>query len=96
MPRGETIAAFDLSEPQSGSDVAGLQCAARIEGEYAVLDGEKTWISNGGIADLYVVINRTVEAPGARGISAFIVDAGTPGVEIAERMEVIAPHTLAR
>jgi acyl-CoA dehydrogenase len=61
-----------------------------------VLDGEKTWISNGGIADFYVVFCRTGEAPGARGISAFIVDADTPGLEIAERIEVIAPHPLAR
>jgi acyl-CoA dehydrogenase len=96
VARGEAIAAFALSEPQSGSDVAGLQCAARIEGEHAVLEGEKTWISNGGIADFYVVFCRTGEAPGARGISAFIVDAGTPGLEIAERIEVIAPHPLAR
>jgi acyl-CoA dehydrogenase len=61
-----------------------------------VLDGEKTWISNGGIADVYVVFARTGEAPGARGISAFIVDAGLPGFEIAERIDVIAPHPLAR
>jgi acyl-CoA dehydrogenase len=76
--------------------VAALQCAARIEGDHAVLDGEKTWISNGGIADFYVVFARTGEAPGSRGISAFIVDAGTPGFEIAERIDVIAPHPLAR
>ncbi len=63
---------------------------------HAVLNGEKTWISNGGIADFYVVFCRTGEAPGARGISAFIVDAGTPGFEIAERIDVIAPHPLAR
>lgn len=96
VARGEAIAAFALSEPQAGSDVAAMQCAARIEGDHAVLDGEKTWISNGGIADFYVVFARSGEAPGARGISAFIVDAGTPGFEIAERIEVIAPHPLAR
>ena len=99
LPRvanGEAIAAFALSEPEAGSDVAALQCAARVEGDHAVLDGEKTWISNGGIADFYVVFARTGEAPGARGISAFIVEAGTPGFEIAERIEVIAPHPLAR
>jgi acyl-CoA dehydrogenase len=99
LPRvaaGEAIAAFALSEPEAGSDVAAMQCSARIEGDHAVLDGEKTWISNGGIADFYVVFVRTGEAPGARGISAFIVDAGTPGFEIAERIEVIAPHPLAR
>ena len=96
VARGEAIAAFALSEPEAGSDVAAMQCAARIEGDVAVLDGEKTWISNGGIADFYVVFARTGEAPGARGISAFIVDAGTPGFEIAERIQVIAPHPLAR
>jgi len=96
VARGEAIAAFALSEPEAGSDVAAMQCAARVEGDHAILDGEKTWISNGGIADFYVVFCRTGEAPGARGISAFIVDAGTPGFEIAERIEVIAPHPLAR
>jgi len=96
VARGEAIAAFALSEPDAGSDVASLQCAARVEGDHAVLDGEKTWISNGGIADFYVVFCRSGEAPGARGISAFIVDAGTPGFEIAERIDVIAPHPLAR
>jgi acyl-CoA dehydrogenase len=99
LPRvaaGEAIAAFALSEPDAGSDVAALACAAREEaGEY-VLDGQKTWISNGGIASFYVVFARTGEAPGSRGISAFIVDAGTPGLSIAERIEVIAPHPLAR
>ncbi len=93
---GEAIAAFALSEPDAGSDVAALACAARAEGDDYVLDGEKTWISNGGIADFYVVFARTGEAPGARGITAFIVDADTPGLEIAERIEVIAPHPLAR
>jgi acyl-CoA dehydrogenase len=96
VARGEAIAAFALSEPEAGSDVAAMQCSARVEGAEAILDGEKTWISNGGIADFYVVFCRTGEAPGARGISAFIVDAGTPGFEIAERIDVIAPHPLAR
>ncbi|WP_342620609.1 acyl-CoA dehydrogenase family protein [Rhodoferax sp. GW822-FHT02A01] len=98
LPRvaaGDAIAAFALSEPQAGSDVAAMQCSARIDGDFAVLDGSKTWISNGGIADFYVVFARTGEAPGARGISAFIVDADTPGLEIAERIHVIAPHPLA-
>lgn len=94
--RGEAISAFALSEPDAGSDVAALQCEAQRDGEHYVLNGEKTWISNGGIADLYVVFARTGEAPGARGISAFIVDAGLPGFEIAERIDVIAPHPLAR
>jgi acyl-CoA dehydrogenase len=96
VARGEAIAAFALSEPQAGSDVGAMQCSARIEGDHAVLEGEKTWISNGGIADFYVVFCRTGEAPGARGISAFIVDAATAGLEVAERIDVIAPHPLAR
>jgi len=99
LPRvenGEAISAFALSEPDAGSDVAAMACAARIDGDHAVLNGEKTWISNGGIADFYVVFARTGEAPGSRGISAFIVDADTAGFEIAERIDVIAPHPLAR
>jgi acyl-CoA dehydrogenase len=96
VARGEAISAFALSEPEAGSDVAAMQCSARIDGDHAVLDGEKTWISNGGIADFYVVFARSGEAEGSRGISAFIVDAGTPGFEIAERIDVIAPHPLAR
>ncbi|HET8745266.1 MAG TPA: acyl-CoA dehydrogenase family protein [Ramlibacter sp.] len=93
---GEAIPAFALSEPDSGSDVAAMKCAARAEGDTYVLDGEKTWISNGGIADLYVVFARTGEGHGSRGLSAFIVEAGTPGFEIAQRIPVIAPHPLAR
>jgi acyl-CoA dehydrogenase len=93
---GEAISAFALSEPDAGSDVAAMACAAVADGSDYVLNGEKTWISNGGIADFYVVFARTGEAPGARGISAFIVEAGTPGFEIAERINVIAPHPLAR
>ena len=96
VARGEAIAAFALSEPDAGSDVAALQCAAHIEGDHAVLDGEKTWISNGGIADFYIVFARSGEAAGSRGISAFIVEANTPGLAIAERIDVIAPHPLAR
>jgi acyl-CoA dehydrogenase len=93
---GALIAAFALSEPDAGSDAAALTCAARAEGDAYVLDGEKTWISNGGIADFYVVFARTGEGPGARGISCFIVDADAPGLEIAERIHVMAPHPLAR
>ena len=96
VARGEALAAFALSEPDAGSDVAAMQCAARQDGDHYLLDGEKTWISNGGIADFYVVFARTGEAPGSRGISAFIVEAGLPGFEIAERIDVIAPHPLAR
>jgi len=93
---GRTIAAFALSEPEAGSDVAAMRCRARQKGDEYVLDGEKTWISNGGIADWYVVFARTDEAPGSRGISAFIVDADTTGLEIAERIHIMAPHPLAR
>jgi len=99
LPRvaaGTAIAAFALSEPEAGSDVGAMRCAAHRDGDGYVLNGEKTWISNGGIADFYVVFARTGEAPGARGITAFVVNADTPGLEIAERIEVIAPHPLAR
>lgn len=93
---GEAISAFALSEPASGSDVAQLSTTAVADGDGYVLNGEKTWISNGGIADVYTVFARTGEAPGAKGLSAFLVPADTPGLEIAERLEVIAPHPLAR
>ncbi len=99
LPRvaeGSALAAFALSEPDAGSDVAAMACAARDDGDSVVIDGEKTWISNGGIADLYVLFARTGEGAGSRGISAFVVEAGTPGFEIAERIDVIAPHPLAR
>ena len=96
VAKGEAIAAFALSEPEAGSDVAAMALQARADGDSYVLDGDKTWISNGGIADFYVVFARTGEAPGARGITAFIVDADTPGLQIAERIDVIAPHPLAR
>jgi len=94
--KGTAIAAFAISEPDAGSDVAALQCTARKEGDSYVINREKTWISNGGIADFYVLFVRTSEEAGAKGISAFIVDANTPGLEIAERIEVMAPHPLAR
>ncbi|MDP4594174.1 MAG: acyl-CoA dehydrogenase family protein, partial [Beijerinckiaceae bacterium] len=93
---GKAIAAFALSEPKSGSDVANIEAAARRDGDDYILTGEKTWISNGGIADVYCVFVRTGEAPGARGISAFIVPGDAPGLEIVERLQVIAPHPLAR
>ncbi|WP_117194779.1 acyl-CoA dehydrogenase family protein [Rhizobium terrae] len=92
---GEWISAFALSEKEAGSDVAAMACAARRQGGDYVLDGEKTWISNGGIADVYTVFVRTGEAPGTRGISAFVVFADDPGFSIAERIDVIAPHPLA-
>jgi acyl-CoA dehydrogenase len=94
--RGTAIAAFALSEPRSGSDVAAMDTRAERDGQSYVLTGEKTWISNGGIADFYIVFARTGEAPGARGISAFLVPAQTKGLRIAERLSVIAPHPLAR
>ena len=93
---GKAISAFALSEPRSGSDVANMDMEARRDGESFVLTGEKTWISNGGIADFYVVFARTGEAPGAKGLSAFLVPADTAGLTVAERLEVIAPHPLAR
>jgi acyl-CoA dehydrogenase len=106
VARGQWISAFALSEPQAGSDVAAMACSARDDGDHWVLDGQKTWISNGGIADVYCVFARTLGAdgqplggPGAKptaAISAFVVEAGTPGLEIAERIDVIAPHPLAR
>jgi acyl-CoA dehydrogenase len=93
--RGEWIAAFALSEKEAGSDVAAMRCSARREGDHYILDGEKTWISNGGIADVYTLFARTGEAPGARGISAFVVFPDDPGFSIAERIDVMAPHPLA-
>ncbi|MCL4759987.1 MAG: acyl-CoA dehydrogenase family protein [Rhodocyclaceae bacterium] len=93
---GEWIAAFALTEPEAGSDVGAMACAARREGDEYVLDGEKTWISNGGIADVYCVFARTGDAPGTRGLSAFVVFPDQPGFEVAERLDVIAPHPLAR
>jgi acyl-CoA dehydrogenase len=101
VARGEALAAFALSEADAGSDVAGMQCRARRDGEHYVLDGSKTWISNGGIADFYCVFARTqpatVRADGttaASGISAFVVDADAPGLSIAARIEIIAPHPM--
>ncbi|PIV75388.1 MAG: acyl-CoA dehydrogenase [Rhodobacteraceae bacterium CG17_big_fil_post_rev_8_21_14_2_50_65_11] len=93
---GKAIAGFALTEPQSGSDVANSTMTATEDGEYFVLNGEKTWISNGGIADVYTVFARTGERPGAKGLSAFVVPADTVGVKIVERLETIAPHPLAR
>lgn len=97
VARGEAIMAFALSEPQAGSDVGAMRCSAQRDGAHWVLAGEKTWISNGGIADVYTVFARTdPTAQGARGISAFIVPADAPGLRVAERIETIAPHPLAR
>jgi acyl-CoA dehydrogenase len=95
VARGEKIAAFALTEPTSGSDVASMEtAAAQGDGGY-IVNGAKTYISNGGIADFYVLFARTGEAPGAKGVSAFIVDAGSEGLDDSERIQVIAPHPLA-
>lgn len=93
--KGEAISAFALTEPQSGSDVANSTLTAVRDGNDYILNGEKTWISNGGIADVYTLFARTGDAPGARGLSAFIVPADVAGLEVTERLEVIAPHPLA-
>ena len=92
---GKAIAAFALTEPQSGSDVANIALSATRDGNSYVLNGEKTWISNGGIADFYCLFARTGEAPGARGLSAFIVTPDRPGFEVVARLHSIAPHPLA-
>ena len=98
LPRiatGEAISAFALSEAKAGSDVAAMETSAERAGDEYILTGEKTWISNGGIADVYCVFARTGDAPGSRGLSAFIVDATNPGLSIKDRIETIAPHPLA-
>lgn len=92
---GQAIAAFALSEPDAGSDVAALNCSAVADGEHYVLNGHKTWISNGGLADFYCVFVRTDASAGSRGISAFVVDADTPGFHIERRIDVMSPHPLA-
>jgi acyl-CoA dehydrogenase len=91
---GDKIAAFSLSEPEAGSDVAAMSCSARRDGDEWVLSGTKTWISNAGIADFYTVFARTDDTGGAKGISCFIVEAGTPGFEVTERIDLVAPHPL--
>ena len=91
---GDKIAAFSLSEPEAGSDVAAMSCSARADGDQWVLNGTKTWISNAGIADFYTVFARTDDTGGAKGISCFVVEAGTPGFEVTERIDLVAPHPL--
>jgi len=98
LPRvaaGEAIAALALSEPDAGSDVAALSTRARRDGAHWVIDGTKTWISNGGIADFYVVFAKTSDQPGTKSISAIVVDADAPGFSAAERIDIIAPHPMA-
>lgn len=99
LPRtraGNALSAFALTEQSSGSDVANISTTANANAAGFLLNGEKTWISNGGIADVYTVFARTGEAPGAKGLSAFLVPADTPGLHIVERLETISPHPLAR
>ncbi len=91
---GEYLSAFALSEPEAGSDVAAMTTSASDDGDSYILNGVKTWISNAGIADFYTVFARTGEAPGAKGISCFIVEANTPGFEVSERIDLVAPHPL--
>ena len=92
---GAAISGFALTEPQSGSDVANSTMTATLDGDHYVLNGDKTWISNGGIADVYTVFARTGDGDGAKGLSAFVVPADTPGLTVVERLETIAPHPLA-
>jgi acyl-CoA dehydrogenase len=92
---GTRCAAFALTELESGSDVAAMETSASRTPDGWEINGAKTYISNGGIADHYLLFARTGEAPGARGISAFLVPADTPGLIISERIRVIAPHPLA-
>jgi acyl-CoA dehydrogenase len=91
---GKRIAAFAISEPGAGSDVAAMTTTAELDGNEYVLNGVKTWISNAGLADQYVLFARTGDAPGTRGLSAFVIDAYTPGLNVSERIDVIAPHPL--
>ncbi len=92
--RGEAIAAFALSEAEAGSDVGAMTTRAVADGDGYVIDGAKTWISNAGLADFYTVFARVGEAPGAKGLAAFVVDADTPGLTVSGRIDVIAPHPL--
>ena len=93
---GEAIAAFAMTEPECGSDAANIQTSAMRDGNEWVLVGEKSYISNGGIADFYLTFARTGEGEGSRGLSAFIVPAEAQGLSVEERIEVVAPHPLAR
>ncbi len=97
LPRiasGTCITGFCLSEAEAGSDVAALKTSARRDGDNYVLNGRKTWISNAGVANAYIVFARTGEAPGAKGLSAFVVSADTPGLSVPKSIEVIAPHVI--
>jgi acyl-CoA dehydrogenase len=95
VANGSSIPAFALSEAEAGSDVAAMATTAEQSGDYYILNGDKTWISNGGIADFYTVFARTGDAPGAKGLSCFIVDSDTPGFEVSEIIDTVSPHPLA-
>jgi len=95
VAKGSKIAAFALSEPEAGSDVGAMAMRAEPTADGWKLNGEKTWISNGGIADFYCVFAKTDPAGGTRGITAFIVDATTPGLDTSAHIDVMAPHPLA-
>jgi acyl-CoA dehydrogenase len=96
VAEGTRIAALAMSEPDAGSDVAAVSTVAVQDGQDYRLNGVKTWISNGGIADQYTVVARLGDAPGAKGLAIFVVEAGTPGFSVAERIDVIAPHPLGK
>ena len=92
---GKAITAFALTEPDAGSDVSSLKSTARLEDDSYVLDGQKRFISNAGVADLYTVFARTgTRGDGRPEISAFIVSARMPGVTVTERIEMTAPHPI--
>ena len=95
VANGEKMAAFALTELESGSDVANMTTTAELNDDHYIINGAKTFISNGGIADYYVLFATTGDAPGAKGLSAFILDADTAGLEVTERINVTAPHPLA-
>src|SRR5262249_30310437 len=99
LPRvreGRAIAAFAITEPDAGSDVASMQTTARADGDHFVLDGTKTFISNAGLADFYTVFAKTKPELGAKGISAFVVEKQSPGFSVEERIQLIAPHPIGR
>ncbi len=94
VARGRAIAAFALSEPEGGSDVAAMRTRAAPDGDGWRIDGAKTWISNAGIADFYTVFARVGDDAGAKNLAAFVVPADTPGLDASQRLDVIAPHPL--
>jgi len=95
VSRGDALPGFALTEPDAGSNVAGISTTARAGNGHFIIDGRKTWISNGGIADFYIVFARTGERPGTGGLSAFIVPADSEGLVIEERIDIMSPHPLA-